>query len=102
MIGTTLQALARATQPEAALAAEKERLALESGRLTVTLRTISDGVVSVDRRGTVLLLNEGAEKLALLPHDAENWRHVEDVLSALGFSPRVCRQAVQQVLDEGL
>jgi PAS domain S-box-containing protein len=102
MIGTTRQALNRATQSEAALAAEKDRLALESGRLMVTLRTISDGVVSVDTRGTVLLMNEGAEMLTGFAHDTAVKRHIDDVLAALGLSPRVCRQAVQRALDEGV
>jgi PAS domain S-box-containing protein len=102
MISTTQQALARATQSEAALAGEKERLALESGRLMVTLRTISDGVVSVDTRGRVLLMNEGAEKLTLFTHDPTLTRHIDEVLTALGLSPRVCREAVHRVLDEGV
>ena len=102
MIGTTQEALNRATQSEAALAAEKEQLALESGRLMVTLRTISDGVVSVDTRGSVLLMNEGAETLTGFPHDPHRKRHIDDVLAALGLSARACRQAVQRVLDEGV
>ena len=101
MIGTAQKALVRATQSEAALAAEKERLAVESGRLSVTLRTISDGVVSVDRQGAVLLMNEGAEALTGF-HDLIEERPVHDVLAALGLAPQVCRQAVQQVLDDGL
>ena len=48
-------------------AAEKERLAIESARLADTLRTIRDGVVTVDRRGYVLLMNDGAEKMTGLP-----------------------------------
>lgn len=102
MIGTTQAALNRATQSEGALAAEKERLALESGRLMVTLRTISDGVVSVDTRGTVLLMNEGAEALAEFSHDPDLQRDIDDVLVALGLSPRVCQQAVRRVLDDGV
>ncbi len=102
LIGTTQKALKRATQSEAALAAEKDQLALESGRLMVTLRTISDGVVSVDTRGSVLLMNEGAEALTGFSHDPEQKRDIDDVLVALGLSPRACRQAVVRVLDEGL
>jgi PAS domain-containing protein len=102
MIATTQQALARATQSEAALAAEKELLALESARLNVTLRTISDGVISVDRDGMVLLMNEGAQRLAAVsPGDATDGRLLS-VLAGLGFEPTECETALFRVLGEGV
>jgi signal transduction histidine kinase/ActR/RegA family two-component response regulator len=102
MIATTQQALARATQSETALAAEKERLALESARLNVTLRTISDGVISVDRDGMVLLMNEGAQRLAAVsPGDATDGR-LCSVLAGLGFELAECETALFRVLGEGV
>jgi PAS domain S-box-containing protein len=102
MIATTQQALARATQSEAALAAEKERLALESARLNVTLRTISDGVISVDRNGMVLLMNEGAQRLASVsPGDATDGRLLT-LLADLGFPPEECETSLHRVLGEGV
>jgi PAS domain S-box-containing protein len=102
MIATTQQALARATQSEAALAAEKERLALESARLNVTLRTISDGVISVDRSGMVLLMNEGAQRLALVsPGDATDGR-MSSLLLGLGFPEDESEMALRRVLVEGV
>lgn len=102
MIATTQQALARATESEAALAAEKEQLALISARLGVTLRTISDGVVTVDRSGSVILLNEGAQKLASVTPEEVADRSVCMILAGLGFTPDQCRDALSRVLDEGL
>ena len=101
MIATTQQALARATQSEAALAAEKERLALESSRLNATLRTISDGVVSVDRAGMVLLMNEGAQRLASVSAGAATDGRLCSLLVNVGFEADECLSALDQVLSNG-
>jgi PAS domain S-box-containing protein len=101
MIATTQQALARATQSEAALAAEKELLALESARLNATLRTISDGVISVDRNGMVLLMNEGAQRLAGVTPGTTTDGRLCSVLLSVGFSDDECETALQQVLIDG-
>lgn len=102
MIATTQQALARATESEAALAAEKEQLALMSARLGVTLRTISDGVVTVDPHGSIILLNDGAQKLAAAV--APEWttgRGLADLFHLLGFSADQCAAAMGRVIEEG-
>jgi PAS domain S-box-containing protein len=52
----TLEALLQARRAEQALVQEKERLA-------VTLRSIGDGVITTDLDGTVILINEVAERL---------------------------------------
>jgi PAS domain S-box-containing protein len=41
----------------------EEALAAEKERLTVTLRSIGDGVITTDREGQVVLMNNAAEKL---------------------------------------
>ena len=102
MIATTQQALARATQSEAALAAEKERLALESARLNATLRTISDGVVSVDRNGMVLLMNEGAQRLSGVSAGGTTDGRLSSLLVSVGFSQDECESALARVLVDGL
>ena len=51
-----VEALLQARRAEQALAAETERL-------TVTLRSIGDGVITTDLGGTVLLINNMAERL---------------------------------------
>jgi signal transduction histidine kinase/CheY-like chemotaxis protein len=102
MIATTQQALSRATQSEAALASEKERLALESARLNATLRTISDGVVSVDRNGMVLLMNEGAQRLAAISHGDTTDGHLSSVLLRLAFTEEEYHPALSSVLVDGI
>jgi PAS domain S-box-containing protein len=101
MIATTQQALARATESEAALAAEKEQLALMSARLSVTLRTINNGVVTVDRSGTIILLNEAAQKLASVTPEEATERSLCPMLNGLGFQLEECRAALHRVLEEG-
>ncbi|HEY6362442.1 MAG TPA: ATP-binding protein [Vicinamibacterales bacterium] len=101
MIATTQQALARATESETALAAEKEQLALMSARLGVTLRTISDGVVTVDRSGAIILLNEGAQKLASVTPQEATERGLCMMLNGLGFRLEECRTALHRVLEDG-
>jgi PAS domain S-box-containing protein len=101
MIATTQQALARATESEAALAAEKDRLAIMSARLGVTLRTISDGVLTVDRSGAIVLTNEGAQKLCSVTPQEALERTVAQMLSGLGFNHEECTAALHRVLEEG-
>jgi PAS domain S-box-containing protein len=101
MIATTQQALARATESEAALAAEKEQLAIMSARLSVTLRTINNGVVTVDRSGTIILLNEAAQNLAALTPAEATERSLCVMLNGLGFRLEECRTAMHRVLEEG-
>ncbi len=102
MVATTQEALARAIQSEAALAAEKERLALAKTRLAVTVSTIRDGVLTVDRNGAVLLMNEAAQALAEVTEDDAKERPAGAVFSALGFPAAVHEAALNAVLGEGL
>lgn len=95
-------ALARAADSEAALAAEKERLAHETARLAVTLRTISDGVVSVDPTGSVVLMNEGAQRLAPTPREWREGLKLKELLEVLGFSPAAGVEALEGVLVHGV
>jgi signal transduction histidine kinase/ActR/RegA family two-component response regulator len=95
-------ALARAAESEAALEAEKERLALESARLAVTLRTIGDGVVSVDATGRVLLMNEGALRIASGARDQDQIPMLKQLLESVGLSPTASQQAIDRVLVDGL
>jgi PAS domain S-box-containing protein len=95
------EALARAVNSEAALAAEKERLALQTARLGATLRTIGDGVVSVNDSGAVLLMNEAAETLTTLPRAETLDRHVHAIFDALGYAPELTAQALRRVLRDG-
>jgi PAS domain S-box-containing protein len=62
-----------AKQAEWALAAEKERL-------QVTLRSLSEGVITVDTEGRVILMNRAAEKLLGRAQDEVLNRSLDDVL----------------------
>lgn len=94
------QALDRATQSEAALAEEKERLVLESARLHVTVQTIRDGVMTEDRDGTILLMNDQARKLSVLaPVSNAAERPIVTTLSALGVPRQEVEDALRRLWD---
>ena len=52
----------------------------EKGLLAVTLRSIGDGIVTLDGRGRVLLLNSIAEKMTGWPNDEAIGRNVEEIV----------------------
>jgi PAS domain S-box-containing protein len=93
------QALDRATQSEAALAQEKERLVLESSRLTVTVQTIRDGVMTVDRNGAILLMNDQARKLSALTIAPSDVRGIVSTLLALGLSREDSEEAMRRLWE---
>jgi PAS domain S-box-containing protein len=101
MVGTAQEALARATKSESALVEEKERLALERTRLAITLKTITDAVVTVDARGQVVLMNESAETLSGVVAVVAIGKPVALLFTSLGIAPRDYETAVVQVLDAG-
>ena len=101
MVATTRDALARAVQSESALVAEKERLALARARLAVTVRSIHDGVVSMDPTGAVLLMNDAAQALASMAESAAVNRPAAGVFAALGFPAQVYEPALDAVLAAG-
>src|SRR5262245_39933595 len=96
---TTQTALARAQQSEAALGAEKERLVLESSRLSVTVQTIRDGVMMVDRDGSILLMNDEAQRLAAVAPGQPGERPIVAMLASLGFSGRGQGDALRLLQD---
>lgn len=94
MVTAMQEALARAIQSETALAAEKERLA-------VTVQTIRDGVLTLDKTGSVLLMNEAAQGLTSMSERDVTERPAGQVFKALGFPARTYQPALTSVLDNG-
>ena len=82
-------------QAEAALAAEKERLA-------VTLRSIADGVITTDVDGRVVLLNPVAERLTGWSQAEAAGRPIGDVFHIVHeFTRAAADDLVGQVLQSG-
>nr|MBF0220993.1 PAS domain S-box protein [Desulfobulbaceae bacterium] len=79
-------------QAQAELAAEKERL-------SVTLRSIGDGVITTDISGKITLLNKVAENLTGWSSDEACGRHLEEVFHIINEKTRaVCENPVNKVL----
>lgn len=102
MVTTTQEALARATHSEVALVGEKERLALERTQLAVTLKTITEGVVTVDVDGRILLMNESAATLTAVPAAAATNLPVAKLFTAIGMPEADYRGALESVLEAGV
>ena len=91
LVSTTQDALARATQSEAWLVAEKEQL-------EITVQSITDGVITSDASGYVTLINDNARHFAMMQ---KQWRpgcHVADVFAAAGLPAPMYQRAWQQVI----
>jgi PAS domain S-box-containing protein len=89
------QNLAEREHAEHALAAEKERA-------TVTLRSIGDAVVASDPEGTILLLNEMAERLTGWSQEEAIGTPMAEVLHIVDEKSRKrCENPVQEVQDKG-
>ncbi|HWI17628.1 MAG TPA: PAS domain-containing protein, partial [Vicinamibacterales bacterium] len=97
MVVTTQQALARATASEAALNAEKEHVAVERTRLAITLKAISEAVITVDAAGRVLLMNESAAAMAQCSSGAALDRPVGELFAAIGVAPEAYLSAIDRL-----
>ncbi len=77
-------------------------LALEKGRLQVTLQSIADGVISTDHQGRITFINEAAEKMTGWSVDAALGQGIETVFdSRLEAEPDKPANLVQQCLKRG-
>jgi PAS domain S-box-containing protein len=89
-----VEALLHARRAEQALAAETERL-------TVTLRSIGDGVITTDLNGTVLLINDMAQRLTGWTPDQAVGKPLDAVFCTFDRQTRQrCRPSVAEAPDE--
>lgn len=58
----------------------EEALADEKERLAVTIKSLADGVIAVDRQGKITLMNSMAEKLTGWSFDEARLKHITDVV----------------------
>ena len=90
-----LREIAERARAEGALAAETERL-------TVTLRSIGEGVITTDRQGVIVLMNESAEALTGWPRGEAVGRDVTEVFCALDEEVgNTCSSPVEMVIESG-
>ncbi len=80
---------------------EAERaLALEKGRLAVTLTSIADAVVTVDTAGSIILINRAAEELSGYAQDEAEDKPFTEVFRFKGYDPDGEKDPVAFLLRE--
>jgi PAS domain S-box-containing protein len=88
----TIREITVARQAERALAAEKERL-------QVTMRALSEGVITVDTDGRIVLINRAAQKLIGYPQERVLHRPVTEVLKLYDeYSGKPLTHLIEQIL----
>jgi two-component system cell cycle sensor histidine kinase/response regulator CckA len=93
---STCRDITERKKAEATIASERERL-------TVTLRSIGDGVIVTDTKGTVTLLNKVAEELTGWHQDEATGMPLETVFNIINESSREkCENPVEKVIKTGL
>ncbi|NTW04909.1 MAG: PAS domain S-box protein [Peptococcaceae bacterium] len=74
----------------------------EKERLKTTLLSIGDGVISVDRQGNIVLINEVAEQLTGWSQEDAFGRPLEEVFNIVNeLSRKKCDNPVKQVMERG-
>ena len=92
---TAIRDITERKRAEAAIAGEKERLA-------VTLRSIGDGVITTDIRGTVVIMNRVAEELTGWTQSEAEGKPLEAVFTIVDEMTREsCENPVARVLSTG-
>lgn len=82
--------------------AAEDALAAEKERLTVTLRSIGDGVITTDTSGSVVLLNAVAEKLTGWSQKEAQGRPLSEVFRIINEKTRKpCENPVNKVMASG-
>ena len=90
-----IEDITESKKAEAALAAEKERLA-------VTLRSIGDGVIATDTKGSVVLVNKMAEVLTGWKSEEAEGKPVNQIFNIINEITREkCENPVEKVLATG-
>ncbi|MBU1486559.1 response regulator [bacterium] len=79
-----------------------EEIAAEKERLSVTLRSIGDGVITTDTQGKVVLINKVAEELTGLRMEEAAGRPLTEIFRIINEKTREpCEDPVRKVLETG-
>lgn len=80
----------------------EEALAVEKELLDVTLRSIGDGVITMDQEGKVVLINKTAEELTGWLQQEAVGRYIGEVFNTVDQRTRKsCEQSLKKVLEKG-
>ncbi len=102
LIESTLQIFATRAAAEIERKRYEGALAAEKERLTVTLRSIADGCISLDNEGRVLMLNQVAEGLTGWSQQSAAGIDLGDILHLLDERTRKrCQHALNRIIATG-
>ena len=77
-------------------------LAREKEQLTVTLRSIGDGVITTTLDGSVVLINKAAEELTGWSHEESTGKQISEVFHTIDkFTGETCSDPVADLLQNG-
>jgi PAS domain S-box-containing protein len=80
----------------------EELLAAEKEQLSVTLRSIGDGVITTDIEGTIVLINKVAEMLTGYTQEEAVGKPLKEVFHIINEKTRIpCENPVEKVLNRG-
>lgn len=98
-----IRQLAKSMWNMATIIIKREQALLdERERLTVTLRSIGDGVIAADKDGQVQLLNKAAETMTGWCQEEALGRSISEVFCLVdGITGETCGDCIQKVLDTG-
>lgn len=81
----------------------KEELVTEKERLSVTLQSISDGMIALDINSKVVLINKIAEKLTGCNHDEAIGKNLDEIFHMVDEKTRtICKNPVEKILKDGI
>ncbi len=102
IIETTLRHFAFRTAAEVERQRSEDELRTEKDRLHITLRSIREGFITIDRAGRVLLINEAAEKLTGRTQAQATGQLIGDVFQLVHpRTGRPCREALERAIKAG-
>lgn len=88
----------RKKEEEARKKAEKE-LAAEKEQLSVTLRSIGDGVITTDRDGIIILLNKVAEELTGFQQNEAAGKNLDQIFQIFNISHESIENPIKEILS---
>lgn len=81
----------------------KEELVTEKERLSVTLQSISDGMIALDINSKIVLINKIAEELTGWSHSEAKGKNLDEIFHIIDERTRMrCKNPVEEIIKNGI